>query len=481
MYSSIFFLFFSLSICNELDENILVKIKDRKITKNDFIKRSEYTIRPNYLKGQNNIEKKIILNSLIAEKLMAIEIEEGYLSNKYTNNFIEGYKEQLMRESFLENEIYNSIVIDSLEVNNYFNNISNHYNVQFLSIKDSDLSSMVDSLLENGKEFHQICENFLNLKEIPNRKINFFEEPDPFIIESVFFYPLSKNQVIGPIKTKDKKKLYLKVLGWETNPPITMSEKTKLWIDVKDKLYILKRILAYDDFTSTLMKNQKMEIFEKPFLDFLNFYYEKFFDSINNKKILNWDSSLLNEKMLNIDLDEQFLVVNDEKYTVGDIQKLIEKHPLVFRKDQISKSEFPMHLKYAIADLLRDEKITSITYLEKYDEKHHIKKDVSILRDAIMFKLHLRTYLEGKNISNDDFNENYENVINDHLNKYYDNLIEKYNNEIKINYSLLKEIKLTGIDLYAYKKGYPYPFVVPDFPIITNKFELNFGVDIKIP
>ena len=166
---------------------------------------------------------------------------------------------------------------------------------------------------------------------------------------------------------------------------------------------------------------------------------------------------------------------------LGIYKNLLEKHPLVFRKDQISKSEFLMHLKYAIADLLRDEKITSITYLEKHDEKHHIKKDVSILRDAIMFKLHLKTYLEGKNISNDDFNENYENVINDHLNKYYDNLIEKYNNEIKINYSLLKDIKLTGIDLYAYKKGYPYPFVVPDFPIITNKFELNFGVDINIP
>ena len=174
-------------------------------------------------------------------------------------------------------------------------------------------------------------------------------------------------------------------------------------------------------------------------------------------------------------------IINDEKYTVGDIQKLIEKHPLVFRKDQISKNDFPMHLKYAIADLIRDEKITFITYIEKYDEKPHIKKDVSILKDAIMFKLHLKTYLEGKNISNDDFNKNYENVINDHLNKYYENLIEKYNNEIKINYDLLEQIKITGIDLYAYKKGYPYPFVVPDFPIITNKFELNFGVDINIP
>ena len=163
----------------------------------------------------------------------------------------------------MENEIYNSIIIDSLEVNNYFNNISNHYNVQFLSIKDSDLSSIVDSLLENGKEFHQICENFLNLKKF-QKENKFFEEPDPFIIESVFFNPLSKNQVVGPIKTKDKKIIF-KSFRLETNPPITISEKTKLWSDVKDKLYILKRILAYDDFTSTLMKNQKMEIFEKPF------------------------------------------------------------------------------------------------------------------------------------------------------------------------------------------------------------------------
>ena len=30
---------------------------------------------------------------------------------------------------------------------------------------------------------------FLNLDKIPNRKINFFEEPDPFAIESIFFNP----------------------------------------------------------------------------------------------------------------------------------------------------------------------------------------------------------------------------------------------------------------------------------------------------
>ena len=53
-----------------------------------------------------------------------------------------------------------------------------------------------------------------------------------------------------------------------------------------------------------------------------------------------------------------------------------------------------------------------------------------------LFQITSKDIFRGKNISNDDFNKNYENVINDHLNKYYENLIEKYNNEIKINYDL---------------------------------------------
>ena len=51
----------------------LVLINNKVITKNDFLRRAEYTIRPTYCNSDNNVDKKIILNSLIAEKLYAIE------------------------------------------------------------------------------------------------------------------------------------------------------------------------------------------------------------------------------------------------------------------------------------------------------------------------------------------------------------------------------------------------------------------------
>ena len=62
--------------------NTLIRIDNKEITKNDFIKRAEYTIRPSYCKSNNNIHKKIILNSIIAEKLMSLEIEENLLKNQ---------------------------------------------------------------------------------------------------------------------------------------------------------------------------------------------------------------------------------------------------------------------------------------------------------------------------------------------------------------------------------------------------------------
>ena len=108
-----FFLLLSIVFSYNSDEEILVKIDNKIITKNEFIKRAEYTIRPPYCRSDNYIHKKIILNSLIAEKLLALEIENKVSIDQLNNDFINGIKEQTMRETMLNKEIYNNIKIDS--------------------------------------------------------------------------------------------------------------------------------------------------------------------------------------------------------------------------------------------------------------------------------------------------------------------------------------------------------------------------------
>ena len=474
-------IFSSFIYCNNLNQDILVKVNDRTITKNEFIKRSEYTIRPHYCKGDNNIDKKIILNSLIAEKLMAIEIEDNLLSDDFSNNFIEGLKEQKMREAFFENEIYNSIQIDSSLIQKYFINATKEYNVQFLSIGESELSKEVDSLLRNDIAFEEICHDYFFLDEIPNKKINFFDEYDPHISRSIFSKNLIKNQVIGPILSKDKRYLYLKILGWSSEPAITHYDKSKLWDDVKSKIYKNKCLMAYDDFVLSIMTGLKMEIIEEPFLEFLNREYDKYYRNVKNEKQIYWDIPIIENKEYSINPNQQLLFVNEKQYKISDIDLLIEKHPLVFRKEQITKNNFPLQLKYAIADLIRDEEINYIAYQENYDNHPDVKKEIAIFRDAILSTFHLRTYLEGKNISIEDYNKNHINVIENHLNDYIEYLISKNTSKISINFNLLDQIKLTHIDLYAYKKGAPYPFVVPTFPILTTKYKLDYGKEMNLP
>ncbi len=57
-------------------EKILAKIGNRSISVNEYIERVEYTIRPTYCKSDNNIHQKIMLNSLIAEKFLALQAEQ---------------------------------------------------------------------------------------------------------------------------------------------------------------------------------------------------------------------------------------------------------------------------------------------------------------------------------------------------------------------------------------------------------------------
>ena len=58
----IIYILFQLILCNQ---DTLILVSNKVITKNDFMRRAEYSIRPGYCKSNEDIDKKIILNSLI--------------------------------------------------------------------------------------------------------------------------------------------------------------------------------------------------------------------------------------------------------------------------------------------------------------------------------------------------------------------------------------------------------------------------------
>ena len=216
------------------------------------------------------------------------------------------------------------------------------------------------------------------------------------------------------------------------------------------------------------MHGKKLIFFENVFYDLVNETFKHISNSTSQK------ISLLNENS-KIDPSSEFLKLDNKIYTVNDIEKLIDKHPLVFRNNDINYENYPEQFKYAIVDLIRDEHINNLAYDYGYDYNENVLKEVELFKDAALSNLHLQKYLLGKNISIDSFNNNYLDIIDEHLNDYIMQLFEKYSNDIYINFDLLDKIQLTHIDLFAYRKGIPYPLIVPNFPILTTKYDINYG------
>ena len=90
---------------------------------------------------------------------------------------------------------------------------------------------------------------------------------------------LKSNDILGPVISKDKKILFLKVVDIKDAPLITPKEKQNQFDMVYQRLLELKQIEAYDKFVLNLMSGSRLKFHEKPFFKLAekayNFYILK--------------------------------------------------------------------------------------------------------------------------------------------------------------------------------------------------------------
>ena len=119
------------------DVKILAKIGNKTISVGEFYQRSEFTIRPKYCRLSNNVHKKIILNSLIAEKLLAIEAEKNkdfysnFKKSESIQNYIVGRKEQAMRQLLFRKEGIDKVTLNEEEIRDLYNSIGRTYKIEY--------------------------------------------------------------------------------------------------------------------------------------------------------------------------------------------------------------------------------------------------------------------------------------------------------------------------------------------------------------
>ena len=465
-----------------LDQEVIIaKIENKVITVNDFLKRCEYSPRPAYCNGDNYIHKKIALNSLIAEKMLAVEFDRNKQAiNENQRNFIEGRKEQLMRHLMLKKYGYEDIQLDSIALLKQYQLRNRTYEVEYVIKNENVLKEL------NTKE------NIVTAKEnapvpsvnnISSKNLSYNDQMVDSIRELLFSSGPELNQVYGPYIATDSTVFYMKVSGWITGVNISDQQKKDTWESVKNEMTEAQALKKYSSYISNLMRDKKIKYDERNFEIFAKLVSNVYkIEKFKKEKMIQssiWESNnAVQIETMNLakNMKEKIILHHDGKnWTINDIMSLIKKHPLIFRKKNINPNNFTNELKFSLADLFRDMHITKQGYDLGLDQNINVKSETNKWQDYIKSELIKTEYAKSfqKNSNSNDRNNQYKLITNK-----IDSLQKAYSNKIKINTDKFEEIELLSIDLFGMYSNQAYNNLEPPFPILTNDHLLDYGSKI---
>ncbi len=466
---------------------IMARIGDRVITINEFIERAEYTIRPPYAKQNSYIHKKIVLNSLIAEKLMAIEAGDSsaLMQSEKFNLFVQGRKEQVMRQLFFQKNMYDKVKYDDKELDDLFRMAGRTYDIQFVASTDPRLSNYLkQEVIDKHGDFEEAVLTYTGGDSLPRRSVTFDFNEIEQVRRALYENDVKKGEVIGPIHVEDQD-LFIKVLGWRESVAVSPQDIQNRWQDVKRHISFKYAGEMYNDFVHKLMRGKRVDFDRNTFIALVNVLGPVYFPKADEKEAQlqqsMWGRSVSEEglpdslkQQLQALEDRPLLTCDGETWTVADFGRELVLHPLQFRKRNYPKNEFGSQLRLAIVDMIRDKYITEAAYKQKLDQTFLVKSKEQMWRDA-----YAATYLRDSKLDQSGllqkFPKEYLSILKKELNPFVDSLQAKYSDIIEINTDALEEVELSRIDMFAMYANQPYPIIVPGFPVLTTDIQLDYG------
>lgn len=458
-------------------KNILAQVGDKIITVNDFIKRCEYVPRPVYCKGDNYIHKKIALNSLVAEKLLAIEFEKlNYTITESQKFLIQGQKEQAMRQLMLKRFGYDKVKIDTNHIVKLSKLSKREYQMRFISL-NKKYKQKIEGFSGNQKLNDLVLMLDKNI-EIYNKTVNIDENMIKEVEEILFYGNQNVNTLYGPFYAGINNILYFEIQGWTNHADITDKQKQDTWDQVKHKYMEKMAGKFYSKYVAELMKKKTIE-YDPEIFELFSIKLGKIYLIEKNRKeaaIENriWERKKETEAASFEDIRKMknsvILTYDNKQYNVLELLDLIKKHPLVFRNKTITPEMFTNELKYAVADLFRDTHITEKAYTLNLDNDIRVKNIEKKWDDYIKSS-------SIKKIFGDDLVSNIKPTTR--LIERVDSLQNLYSDIIKIDTDKFEIINLSKVDMNVIYSNQPYAKLEPDFPIITDDHILNYGKKVS--
>ncbi len=488
---SLFSVIFFLGFTQNSDETIIARVGDKTISLNEFIRRAEYTVRPVYCRNNTNLDKKIILNSLIAEKLLALTAgaDNSFITKSEVETFLLGRKEQSMRLFLYNDEVKSKIRLDSTKIYNMLKYVGRKYQVSYVNLQDTlVVKQLEEEVIKNKFNFEKILTENYNLKEIPQKKVAWSNLEHPVILDVLFTKDYTKDEVIGPIKVDTGQFMFIKINGWIDSPALTEMKTQERFNIVKDVYEQIQGKEIFENYIKHVMHGKELVFNKEKFFALADIVGPIYMQSQNEKEELfkkgvwNYKNEEMKYESVKPGLDEikneTLFTIDNQSWTVEKFLAETRRHPLVFREKSFSKTDFGFQYQLAILDMVRDFYLTNEAYSRAYDKLPEVTRDYQMWKDNVNALNEKHKILKEKN-QDSLYLENYLAVVEQTFNPLIDSLQKKYSNRIFINVEAFNKIKLTNINMAATYSSSPFPQVVPGFPIITTDNKLDYGGPIK--
>ncbi len=459
----------------EEQETILATIGNQTITVKEFKMRTELTIRPKYPALSDDEVKRIYLNDLIAEKLMALEgqQERALIDNPVFQAHMKGIQEQKMREQLYNNEVSACAQPDSSEMKQIFPLAGREYNISFYTVNNDSLANKINGVFKKDPDlFEPVFHQFSSLEKIPQKVVK-FKDPDPVVVnDSLFSKPLELGQIIGPVKIESNNYIVMRVDDWKYYPAISTSDILNRWSDVKKKLIERNSYYTWQNYMTNLMSGKRVDFEKDIFIQLSKIFFTIYGDNDNTIKRKTYNEFLTDdmEKIHFEDgifgdllLDYPFFTIDGEIWTVRDFREAFMSHPLVFQYRSTNLKDFQQQFREAILSMISDHFLTKEAYKQKLDKDPIVQHTRAMWEDAYVAMYHRNQYLK-KMHERDDFDPKLMSGKDNYLKMYVDSLHQKYRSIITINEASLIGIKLSTIDMFAIQPNMPYTVAVPGFP-----------------
>ncbi len=466
-----------LSCSEEKEQNILAKIGDVEITVDEFLNRSELTPRPFYCRSNSDRDKIIILNTLIIEKLFAFEGRSSstLLDQPKFKAYIRGRKEQYMREEMFNQMAVSENDLDSVEISNALKLSGFVYDVEFIRF-NTELANMLQKDMQANPEVKDSLFNALNQFENALRHRLRFKDPEfPSLHHTMYGQKWKKGEIIGPIRLRETQYMVLKIENVFYDPAMSQTEFVDRRKRVKEKLIEKQTNKAWNQYTANLMKGKKVQFVPDITKKVAELWSKNFSKDDGVLKIRGESDKDYGQFVQEIELlsEETMFKVNNDIWTVADFKYSLLSHPLVFRKADLTPSDFLPQFRLAVADLVQDTFITNEAYDQNIDKLKKIKRKVAMWEDAYLALEHRNKFIasDRDNNATSEESKNFHTLIDG----YIISLKNKYEGQIEVNVNLLKNIKLTHTDFVTVQQFVPFQQNVPMFPFLTRDDQL--GID----